>query len=887
MTKLQIQSDSIRIEVEQQSYEFTKDTAGTWAFSGVYVNGVKTVIPLTARDSFFVGSGRASGYTVRTNDNKRKALTFTLGVNAITYQVDASEKLPMVAVTIEGPETATVAYRTVEADPKQQGAWVTRGETASDAENREVFIDGSGPLVFGHSKAGKVDAAYVIWAKVGKRIQRNGRTEQKSATYFKSGRTEDGQGRAFGFWQLRMEPGEPTQYNLLFDRDLGGRFYRVCEKYYSGAVDSLLDLGSLPVNYDPEQALQKMPLRLSAPDAFIPGGGWTMEEYTQSAYPYAHDSSIQTGNFLAFEGWATGREWEQNFGKYILDKTPLVGKDGTSFFVHRPGGITRWGYSTDYKRPFRRTDGGNWGDSQALYTTAQLTGDAKLKQIALEMMRHDVHVKLDLEKMTFAPCWDVEKAAPGDKRDDWAITTLLAYSAELCSEILYPETHDTAYLQKADRICAWFKSVLGPEARMNYLNDGVNLYNCWAGWIPTALIHKYERSRDREYLDIAKDICWVQIMTLGVTPDSDPHGQPFTGVTCVGVRGCIDYDCAPNLCQEKDQVFVNIVGHLLDYARGPAYAKYLELQKLALPRDRWKDAFGVQELRDVNLRTMYDTYMRGMANLMYALNKSSDPHVAAVEKLVSKRDLNIVRQRDIVMANGTSQDRTTTLQIRGLKPGIYHLSLDGGELGKKTDTELSAGIPVSVPANSTRSLQVACLSLKPTPSLPSTYDHSVTYLSDLTEADSQRGVGLPTPTFVRDKSFANRPLRIQGVTYQKGLGCAANTVIVYKLDRKYQRFQALVGLDDSVLHATAPAPSLNFTVFVDGVCKFDSGALRKGSASRPVDIDLTSAQTLVLRLSNNWDDGGESANDQGDWADAKLIGNAHNRSLSATHFPPQ
>src|SRR5581483_11100459 len=310
-----------------------RDAAGTWAFSGVSVRGVRTAIPLSPQDSFFVGGGRASGYTVRANDAKVREITFALGMSAVTYRVEADTKLPMVHVAITGPASPTVSYRTVEADPQQHGAWVTRGETASDAENREVFIDGSGPVVFGHSKAGKVDAAYVLLAKVNPHIQTNGRTEQKSDTYFKSGRTADGQGRAFGYWQLRMGPGEPTKYAILFDRDLGGRFCHVCEKYYAGVVDSLVDMARLATDYDPDRALQKMPLRLSAPDAFIPGYGWTMEEYAQPAYPYAHDSCIQIGNFLAFEGLATGRAWEQNFGKYILDKTPLIGKDGTSFFV--------------------------------------------------------------------------------------------------------------------------------------------------------------------------------------------------------------------------------------------------------------------------------------------------------------------------------------------------------------------------------------------------------------------------------------------------------------------------------------------------------------------------------------------------------------------------
>lgn len=883
MIDLLIHPDRILLRVGKQSYTFTRNTAQGWALDNVSVDGVKTAVPLSPKDSFFVGGGLASGYTVQTDDDREKKIAFDLGTNRVTYEVRASDRLPLAHIAITGPREATIALRTPTVAANQHGAWVTRGETGSDAENREVFIDGSGPLVFGHSQSGSLDMAYVILADVKPHIQRNGRTEQRSNTWFKSGRVDLGKGNYTGYWQLRMGECEPTRCALLLDRDLGGRFYHVCENYYAPAVDTLVDLNAAASDYDPDKALQKMPLRLSAPDAFIPGYGWTMEEYSHAAYPYAHDSSIQTGNFLVYEGLATGREWERNFGKYILDKTPLVGKDGASFFVRRPGGITRWGYTTDYTHPFPRTDGGNWGYTEALYTTAQITGDAKLKQIALEMMRHDIDVKLDLNRMTFAPCWDVEKSAPGDRRDDWAKTTLLAYSAELCSEILYPQTGDPVYLRKADRICEWFKSILGPETRMNSLNDGVNMYNCWAGWIPLALIHKYERSHDTAYLDLAKDFAWVQIMTLGITQAVDPNGRSFLGVTCVGVRDCIDYDCAPNLCQEKDQVFVNIVGPLLDHASGPAYAKYLQLHKLALPRDRWNDAFGVQELRDINLRTMYDTYMRGMANLIYALDLSSNPKVAVVEKGISKRDCAIGHERDIVLANATAQDQATTLRIRYLTPGMYRLIMDGKDQGQKTDKELGAGLSLAVPANATQSIKVGAISLHAVPEEHREYDDSVTYLSDLKAMDAQRGVGLPTPIFVTDRSFSSSPLRLAGTDYKKGIGCAANTVILYRLGGRYRRFQACVGLDDSVQHAVDPAPSVNFTVFVDGICKFDSGTVDSRTAPRRIDIDVSGAQVLTLRLSDNWDNEGRSDNDHGDWADAKLIGKARSGELSAAN----
>jgi len=85
-----------------------------------------------------------------------------------------------------------------------------------------------------------------------------------------------------------------------------------------------------------------------------------------------------------------------------------------------------------------------------------------------------------------------------DHRDDWNITACLAYCAGLSSEILYPETKDLAYLGIADRITGWLASVWGPELRMNFLHPKVNTYHCFMGWLPRALVHRYERGETPE-----------------------------------------------------------------------------------------------------------------------------------------------------------------------------------------------------------------------------------------------------------------------------------------------------------------------------------------------------------------------------------------------------
>lgn len=873
---LVVQSSELRLETGDCSYRFTRQN-GSWAFDSVWVRGKKTAVPLSRKDSFLTGGGEATGYTVVADTAERKEIRFVgMGGTEAFFDVEAGDRLPRIGIRLTGSDAPACAWRTVEAAANQRGAWATRGETASDAEGREVFIDGSGRLVFGHSLAGATDAAYVIQAEVLDNVNRRGKSMQPSETFIKSGRSEAA-GGFFGYWQIRMTANQPKQFAIVFDRDLGGRLHDVCEKYYADAVDSQVSLAL--DSYDPYAALELMPLRLSCPESLIPNYGWHMEEYfpgyAKAAYPYGEDSGIQTAALLSFEGHATGRDWEKYFGQWVLSQMPLWGEaDGKGFFTRRPGGWTRWAYNTDYVTVFPLMEGGNWSDSEHLYHTAVLFDDAALKERALDLMRHDLLVKLDLEKMYFPPCWNPLSGTLKDHRDDWETTAALGYCAEISAEILYPETRDAKFLQIADRITDWLASHWGPEERMNWLHPKVNTFHCWMGPLVRALVHRYERSKDPKFLEIAQDLAWVMILTLCTTNHKDSNGRPLLGVTCVGVRGCVDYDCTPNLCQEKDMAFNDIMGALLAHVSGPGYAKFLALDRLVLPRDSWKDAFRVQEQRGLNLRTNYDNYARGMANLAFAINRGSDLEVAIFERLAPRRDRAIRTRRDMILANPSAGARTTTVQARFLSPGRYRVDLNGRSLGVRTAAELQKGVGIAVPANSTSRLQLNLVTAQPATAPAARFDSSVTYLSDLAETAAQRGIGLPTPIFQKDRSFRGNRITLQGQAYDKGIGLAANTVIVYQLDGKYQKFAGTFGIDADAAATESPKPSAFLTVFVDGRCKFSSGPTFRDTPPQPIEVDLRHAQVLVLRMSGNWDDNGNLTNDMASVAEARLIGKA-------------
>lgn len=115
---------------------------------------------------------------------------------------------------------------------------------------------------------------------------------------------------------------------------------------------------------------------------------------------------------------------------------------------------------------------------------------------------------------------------------------------------------------------------------------------------------------------------------------------------------------------------------------------------------------------------------------------------------------------------------------------------------------------------------------------------------------------------VYDKSYSGQPISIQGIRYKRGLGCKSESRIMYKLDGKADRFQAVVGLDD---HYTGKESGrfrvLNEDFFGNRVL-FDSGEMNKGTPALNIDLDVKGVQFLLLEFS-----GKES---RGNWAEVNI-----------------
>lgn len=139
-----------------------------------------------------------------------------------------------------------------------------------------------------------------------------------------------------------------------------------------------------------------------------------------------------------------------------------------------------------------------------------------------------------------------------------------------------------------------------------------------------------------------------------------------------------------------------------------------------------------------------------------------------------------------------------------------------------------------------------------------------TYLSDLkpkkATAEGFNGVAWP---WAADRTVKNNPLRLGPQTFDKGLGTHPRTTLVYDLDGKYRRFEAVVGLDP----LTGRRGAAEVRVLVDGRDAL-TATVTAGADPRPVAVDVAKAKEMTLVV--DYGPGGDVQDDV-NWGDARLI----------------
>jgi len=164
------------------------------------------------------------------------------------------------------------------------------------------------------------------------------------------------------------------------------------------------------------------------------------------------------------------------------------------------------------------------------------------------------------------------------------------------------------------------------------------------------------------------------------------------------------------------------------------------------------------------------------------------------------------------------------------------------------------------------------------------------YLSDLDPRRVEEVPFIRSPDFKpedhlfswrRDSAQGGGPLAIRGRHYTKGLGVHAISSLTFRSDKRYTRFTATIGVDDSaselgsvVFKVLVDGQPRDFAIVTPGTAKSDlkkqpdSGILRPTDNAVRIEVEITSASevTLIVEAANDSDVG-----DRANWANAKFI----------------
>lgn len=141
----------------------------------------------------------------------------------------------------------------------------------------------------------------------------------------------------------------------------------------------------------------------------------------------------------------------------------------------------------------------------------------------------------------------------------------------------------------------------------------------------------------------------------------------------------------------------------------------------------------------------------------------------------------------------------------------------------------------------------------------------VTFASDLRPAEAKFEPYLAAAWPPRmDRAVSNRPIRLGGREYAKGIGVHSRSELAFDVEGKYRLFAATIGIDDAV----RPRGDVVFRVVADDREVFASEPLSGRDPPQPIRVEIGGARRvrLIVEYGGEFDIG-----DHADWADARFI----------------
>lgn len=216
-------------------------------------------------------------------------------------------------------------------------------------------------------------------------------------------------------------------------------------------------------------------------------------------------------------------------------------------------------------------------------------------------------------------------------------------------------------------------------------------------------------------------------------------------------------------------------------------------------------------------------------------------------KKVSRKDL-----QAIVIAQASGEDDKGACEVvmgSGERIEGSLLSLDG------------EGAKVKVAGD--RELQVAAANV----AAIKMQSGRVVMLSDLKPASIvQRNIVAPARSFQVNRSIQGNPLRLGKESFAEGLGVASYSALTFELDGKFDRFAAVIGIDQE----TQGLGNCQFRVLGDGRELF-AKSKRGNESGEAIELSVRGVKSLTLVV-----EPGEELDlaDHADWCDARILKSA-------------
>ena len=120
-----------------------------------------------------------------------------------------------------------------------------------------------------------------------------------------------------------------------------------------------------------------------------------------------------------------------------------------------------------------------------------------------------------------------------------------------------------------------------------------------------------------------------------------------------------------------------------------------------------------------------------------------------------------------------------------------------------------------------------------------------------------------------DRTFTGKGLSIKGQHYENGIGMPTNSEIAFEVNGIYDKFSALVGLDDEF---NSNDGNVEFVLLGDGNELWHSKQLKKADGAVSVNVAVKGVKKITLSVRRPE---GENGRAPADWVNAKLVGIGH------------